>query len=159
MNGILVRQWKEGDRVSLLHMVEDCLRVNHEAGADMLPTFKNADALVTLGMLASQRGEPCLVADAREIDAPGPIGYTLWCELPNPLGLDYRGRVLHGLGTYVMPRFQRTGVSTHLRNCAEAQAGRLGFTKVVGVAYHQAGLQSVLARSYSIAGFHVEKGL
>lgn len=156
---LLVRPWKEADKVSLYHMIEDCLRINYAAGADMQPTFKNADVLWQMGLQASRRGDPCLVVSALNIDAPGPIGYTCWLEMPNPLGMDFRGRVLHGLGTYVMPRFQRAGVSHHLRNCAEVQAAEMGFTKVVGVAYHEAGLKSVLARGYRNVGTHVEKEL
>lgn len=154
---VRVRPWEEADKVSLLHMIVDCLDVNYKAGADMQPTVKNADVLWQMGLAAARRGEPCLVADARNIDAPGPIGYTCWLEMPNPLGLDFRGRVLHGLGTYVMPPFQRAGVSHLLRNEAEAMAGRLLFTKVVGVAYHDIGLASVLARGYTRAGTLVEK--
>lgn len=153
---VTVRQWTAEDRVPLLHMVQDCLDVNHQAGADMLPTYKNVDVLVKMGMLASDRGEPCLIADVAAI---GPVGYTLWCELPNPLGLDFAARVLHGLGTYVLPPYRRVKVSEHLRNVAEAQAKRLGFEKIVGVAYHEAGAQSVLRRGFTVVGAHVEKRL
>lgn len=153
---ITIRQWHAQDYVSLLHMVTHCLEINYNAGADMQSTFKNAEALVQLGLLASQRNEPCLVAD---LDGDGPIGYTEWLELANPLGLDFRGRFLTGLGTYVMPPFQNQGVSKKLRDAAEAQGARLGFTKVGGVAYHSAGLQSVLNRGYKVAGFFTEKEL
>lgn len=154
---VRIRQWEEDDKISLYDMIQDCLDVNYKAGADMQPTFKNADVLWQMGLQASRRGEPCLVADHRNSDTPGPIGYTCWLEMPNPLGMDFRGRILHGLGTYVMPPFQRSGVSTLLRNEAEAQAGRLMFTKVVGIAYHDAGLKSVLSRSYRKVGTMVEK--
>ena len=156
---INIRHWRPDDKVDLFHMIVDCLEINYQAGADMEPTFKNADALLQMGLLAAGRGEPCLVADARGIDTPGPIGYTLWCDLPNPLGLDMRGRVLYGLGTYVMERFQKAGVSTLLRDTAEAMGRNQGFTKVVGVAYHPVGLTTVLKRGYRVAGQHVEKEL
>jgi GNAT superfamily N-acetyltransferase len=155
----VIRPWAAQDELALLHMVTHCLEINYDAGADMQPTLRNAQVLVKLGMLAATRGEPCLVADAGGIDCPGPIGYTLWCSLPNPLDLDYRGRVIYGLGTYVMPPFQNTGVSRRLRNGAESEARQLGFTKVVGVAYHSVGLKSVLSRGYRVAGQHVEKVL
>lgn len=70
-----------------------------------------------------------------------------------------RGKVLYGLGTYVMRRYQRDGVSTLLRDTAESMGRRLGFTKVVGVAYHPVGLTTVLKRGYQIAGQHVQKEL
>jgi len=151
----IVRLWRREDRALLIPMIQDCLAANHEAGSDWLPTEKNAEALCEMGMLASEKGEPCMVATTEEWH----LGYTLWCELPNPLGLDFRGRVLHGLGTYVMPEYREQGLSAELRDRAEYEAKRLGFTKVVGTAYHQAGLQSVLARNYTIAGYHVERVL
>lgn len=152
---VTIRQWAAEDRVDLLHMVMECLRINREAGAEMLPTYKNTDVLVQMGMLGSARGEPCLVACIPD----GPIGYTLWTELPNPLGLDFGSRVLHGLGTYVMEPYRRLGISAHLRNVAEAQALRMGFDKITGTAYHGAGAQSVLTRGFRVVGAHVEKQL
>jgi len=137
-------------------MIVDCLRANFDAGADMLPTQKNAEALFILGHQASLKGEPCLVA---EPEGYGVVGYTLWCDLENPLGLDYRGRILYGLGTYVRPGWRQQGVSAALRDEAEKEGARLGFIKVVGVAYHDVGLRSVLARGYRAAGVHVEKVL
>lgn len=136
-------------------MIEDCLRINNESGADMLPTEKNADVLWQMGILAAEKGEPCLVA---QVDS-APVGYTLWCELANPLGLDFERRVLHGLGTYVLPEHRRSGVAKGLRDKAEALAAALGFDKVVGVAYHEAGLMSVINRGWVGSGVHVEKVL
>lgn len=153
---ITVRPWKVEDREALLPMVQDCLRVNYQAGADMKATPKNADILVQMGMLAAPKGEPCLVA---EVDGLGLVGYTLWCSLPNPLGMEFRGNILHGLGTYVTLQHRRSGLAHLLRNEAEAQALRQGFTKIVGCAYHSAGFQSVLARNYRVAGTLVEKEL
>jgi GNAT superfamily N-acetyltransferase len=157
-NDLTIRRWERSDEPALLPAILDCLAVNFEAGADMRPTERNAKALCALGMLAAERGEPCLVVVHRYVEN-GILGYTLWCELPNPLGLDFRGRVLHGLGTYVKPEARKLGVSHFLRNEAERQAQVLGFTKVVGVAYHDAGLQSVLARGYRPCGTQVEKVL
>jgi GNAT superfamily N-acetyltransferase len=151
----MIRQWTAADQDALLPLIQDCLRVNYEAGADMQPTLKNACALFAVGLQAAGRGEPCLVATVEgEIAA-----YTLWCELPNPLGLDFRQRVLHGLGTYVCPAYRGVGLSHHIRNVAEAQGGRLGFDKVVGIAYHDAGLSAVRSRNYQVTGTQVEKEL
>ncbi len=154
---IVIRRWRESDRAALAHMVLHCLEINYDAGADMQATPKNALALVDLGYAASAKGEPCFVVDLRSGECPGPIGYTLWCSLPNPLGLDYRGNPLYGLGTYVMPPFQRAGISTALRDVAERDAKTQGFTKVVGTAFTVPGLQSVLSRGYVVTGQSVEK--
>jgi GNAT superfamily N-acetyltransferase len=152
---IRIRRWMRSDELDVVPMIRHCLQINYDAGADMEPTQNNADALWILGIGAALKEEPCLVA----FDGIIPVGYTLWCELPNPLGLDFRGRVLHGLGTYVIPEYRKKGISTFLRNVAEAEGGRSGFTKVVGTAYTQPGFQSVIARNYRIAGTYVQKEL
>lgn len=151
-----VRQWEARDRLALLPFIQDCLAVNHEAGADMLPTERNAFVLWQIGLQAAAKGEPCLVADMAE---RGIVGYTLWCELPNPLAMDMSTRVLHGLGTYVVPDLRQSGLSNHLRNVAEAQATRLGFGKITGTAYHDVGLKSVVTRGFQTVGVLVEKRL
>jgi acetyltransferase (GNAT) family protein len=149
-----VRLWTPDDSEALAEMIQDCLLVNHAAGADMLPTPKNANALLVMGLQAAARGEPCLFA---ALDSGEPMGYTEWLDLGNPLGLDYSGRILYGLGTYVKPRFRQMKLSHQLRDQAEMMAADLGFKKVVGVAYHDVGLQSALARGFRVTGFHVEK--
>jgi len=153
---VTIRHWREYDGPQLLPMILDCLRANAEAGADMLPTEKNAGALWAFGLRAALRGDPCLVAVAAEGDV---LGYTEWADLGNPLGLDYKARILAGLGTYVVPSHRRFGVSHLLRDAAESMGHLLGFGKVVGVAYHEAGLASVLARGYTVTGTAVEKVL
>lgn len=154
-----IRPWEARDEVSLLHMILACLEDTYHNGAEMQPTPKNARVLLTLGMQAASRGEPCLVADAGGIDVPGPIGYNLWTSLPNPLGLDFRCRVLHGLGTYVMVPFRRYGVSRDLRVRAERIGADQGFDKVAGVAFDPVGLRSVLGRGFRPVGQYVEKEL
>lgn len=149
-----IRPWAASDARVLHAMILDCLRVNHEAGAHMLPTEKNAEVLVAVGLRASERGDPCLLASLDE-----PVGYTLWCELPNPLGLEFEDRLLHGLGTYVRPSHRRRHIATALRDAAEAQAARMGFGRVIGVAYHEAGLESLRSRSWQVYARELEKEL
>lgn len=155
---ITLRRWEQVDEEQMLACIHDCLSINYEAGADMQPTAKNARVLWQMGLLAAERGEPCLAALRRAFPRDI-LGYTLWCELPNPLGMDFRCRVLHGLGTYVREPYRKIGLSNHLRTQAERDAGALGFGKVVGIAYHEPGLKSVLARSYRPVGTMVEKCL
>lgn len=151
----MIRGWKREDRDVLVQMIQDCLAINHGAGAEMLPTEKNADALWQLGILAAEKGEPCMVA----VDGDVLVGYTLWCELPNALGLDFSARILHGLGTYVSPADRRKGVANELRDRAEQLAKVLGFEKIVGVAYHEAGFVTVAKRGWKAVGVNVEKVL
>lgn len=157
LDGIAVhiRTWGLADREAMIPMILDCLETNFQAGADMLPTYKNADVLWRVGVLASAKGEPTLVATIDD----KPVGYTLWCDLPNPLDMDLKHRILYGLGTYIAEPYRRIGLSEHLRNVAEGMAARSGFTKISGTAYHEAGLQSVLKRGFAPAGILVEKTL
>ena len=89
---MIIRGWKETDRPVLVRMILDCLTDNYTAGAEMLPTEKNAQIFATLGILAADKGEPCFVAE----DEGRIIGYVQWLSLPNPAGIDMRGRPLVG---------------------------------------------------------------
>ena len=152
----MIRPWKAEDGAALRPMIEDCLDVNFRAGADMLPTDKNAAALLALGMIRAAAGDPCLVSTS----GTGRLqAYTLWVDLPNPLGLDYGSRILYGLGTYVEPALRRLGVSDQLRDAAEAMARAQGFDKIVGTVYHTAGAASCLRRGFRVTGQLVEKVL
>jgi GNAT superfamily N-acetyltransferase len=152
---MMIRGWHESDKECLVEMIQDCLAINHGAGAEMLPTKKNAEALWAVGIQASNAGQPCYVAVERGV----PVGYTLWCELPNVLGLDFCAKIMHGLGTYVAPAYRNTGVSKRLRDEAEGLAKQLGYDKIVGIAYHEAGFVTVAKRGWKAVGVNVEKVL
>lgn len=151
----MIRGWNEDDREALIVMIQDCLAINQAAGAEMLPTRKNAEALYALGIQASNAGQPCYVAVEKGV----PVGYTLWCELPNVLGLDFAAKIMHGLGTYVVPTHRRSGVSERLRDEAEGLARQLGYDKIVGIAYHAPGFLSCTKRGFKAVGVNVEKVL
>jgi len=153
---MIARFWEEKDRGALIPMVEDCLAINQAAGAEMRPTVKNASVLVEMGLRAAAANQPCLVAQLPDGTL---VGYTLWCELPNALGLDFTSRILHGLGTYVVPTHRREGVSDALRDHAEQIAARLGYDKIVGIAYHEPGFASCSKRGFKAVGVNVEKVL
>lgn len=149
---MIIRPWAPGDGEAVRAMILDCLRVNAEVGADMLPTDKNAGILWNLGIKWASEGEPTLVY----VMDNAPIAYTLWGGLPNPIGIDYRDRICSGLGTYVLPSYRKRGVSVALRAEAERQAKARGYNRVCGVAYHEAGLVSALRAGFIAVGSQVE---
>lgn len=138
---VTIRPWTADDRAVLLPMLMDLLANNVEAGGELLPTERNAHVLVDLGLKWAAAGEPTLVA----CDVSGAVvAFTLWGSLGNPMGLDTRDNLCTGIGTYVVPGWRRRYVSCKLRREAFEVARRKRYDRVLGVAYHEAGLQSML---------------
>jgi len=150
-----IRPWEPEDEHALWPMVRDCLQVNFEAGADLQPTAANTGKLVTLGLSWAQRGEPTLVAllDGKV------VAFTLWGSFENNLGLQMRDNFCVGLGTYVLPEQRHRGVASDLRTWAMRVALERGYARILGTAYHDAGLASVLALGFRAVGTQVEKQL
>jgi len=152
MTDLTIRSWHPADAPALRPLIADCLAVNRDAGADMEPTEKNVTALLTLGLLWASQGEPTLVAE-RDGQL---IGYILWGRCPNPLDLDLRDRLCSGLGTYVVPVERRRHVASALRLQAMEMARARGYARVQGVAYHEAGRQSVRPMGFREVAVQVE---
>ncbi|TAK94601.1 hypothetical protein EPO05_06160 [Patescibacteria group bacterium] len=131
-------------------MLQYCLQETAAQGAELLPTDRNVTVLWALGLTWSQAGEPTLVACNGR-----PIAFTLWGEMKAPLLLDVRHRVCSGIATYVEPAHRHAGVSRMLRQAALAMVTARGMV-VRGVAYSNAGLQSVLTLGFQPVGVMVE---
>lgn len=147
-----MRPWRPDDREVIVPMIADCLAVNAKAGADIAPTDANANVLWAQGCAWAAAGDPTLAW----IDDGQPVAWTLWGGMETVGGLQMVDRICYGLSTYVRPEFRRDGIASQLRRAALAQAKAAGYAKVVGVAFHEAGLRSSLHVGFSAVGTQVE---
>lgn len=118
--------------------------------SDILPCSENVSAYLEIAKGGAERGEPVLVA----MDGDRLVGFILWVSMH--AGLKLRGRVLHGLGTWVDPEYRRKGVATELRATALTMARLADFSRVIGTAFTEAGEASALANGFKPYGTQVE---
>jgi L-amino acid N-acyltransferase YncA len=84
------------------------------------------------------------------------VGFCAWVSLP----ISRPGEAM-GVGTYVTPEYQRTGISSAMRQVMERDLRARGITSVVGVAAagNWGGLESALKAGFSVTGWVVKKEL
>ena len=68
------------------------------------------------------------------------IGFTLLSPINN---LQTTVKILHSVGTYVLPEYRRRGIGERLRRLAMYTARELGYDKLQGVAYSERAATSV----------------
>lgn len=115
---------------------------------------KSVETDIVAGLLHAYR------TDQEIIVAEGPtgelVGFCAWVVLPRFSETDAMG-----LGTWVHPSFQRSGIGRHMRQLAARKLEARGVRSVVGVAAagNEAGLRSVLEDGFLITGYVVKKEL
>jgi len=118
--------WKAIDATWLKAAIGEFLRANLERGGDLLPTSRNCEVLLRLGLAGAEAGDPCLVA----VVGGEPVGYVLWVGAPPTL--DTRYKTINALGSYTAPGSRSNGVAAALRAEAWAMTRALGFERVIG---------------------------
>ena len=86
----------------------------------------NVNLLLFVVRQAIDRGDPVVVAE-RDGQI---VGFCLWTQLDTPLRYDRK--VLHGLGTFVVPAFRKQGISDLIRSLAEGIARDKGYESILG---------------------------
>lgn len=107
---------------------------------------------IIAGMLhAFATGQEIVVA---ETDGGELVGFCAWVSIPQ-----LSDRDAMGLGTWVSPRFQRSGMGRSMRELAQRHLEVRGVTSVVGVAAagNEAGLRSCTNDGFVITGYVVRK--
>lgn len=150
---MIVRPWVAIDHDAVCAMITSCLEETAAQGADFAPTPRSVEALWALGLGWATAGDPTLVFE----DAGELLGYTLWGELASPC--DLRSHTCAALGTYVVPKARRRGVSAKLRNAAFEVADARWYQRVLGSVYTKANLDAVMRVGFVPTGLLVEKRL
>lgn len=127
-------RWQAGDVPGLRPLLLGFLT---ETETDVAPTPRSVEVLLTMGLVAAERGDPCLVAVVDGVVQ----GFTYW--LGSPLPFDTKGAICQALGSYVAPGWRGHGIGTALRTAALEQAWQVGYTRVVGTTYTPAALHSM----------------
>lgn len=140
--------WKPLRRLVMAFLVE-----HYNDGGDFKPTRKNVELLIRRGMQAATKGDPVLIA----YEAGEPIAFGMYLGIETPLEL--RERILHGLGTYVIPKARRAGWGKRLRTVGFEMGARAGYTRSDGIALSDIGLASGKASGCIPVGVLVRKKL
>lgn len=152
---MVIRHWQASDADQLRPLIRGMLEETFADGAQLAPEDTNVGILLAMGLLWSAAGEPTFVADQDGML----LGFCLWGPEPNPLEMVGRPGSLMGVGTFVAKGHRLDGLATRIRSAALLHAKRLGYKRISGVAYSQAGLQSSLAVGFKVTAQVVELAL
>lgn len=115
-----IRPMRPSDWKALRALVRDALRSKTSLGASFLPTRKNIETIIRMGMRAATKGDPCLVLyDGGEVQ-----GFALWMGMTGPFEL--RERVCSAIGLHARDERNRD----RLHEAALTAAWNAGYTCV-----------------------------
>lgn len=129
-----VRSWDARDWRRLRQLVRDYLRSLLADGGNILPTRRNVETIVRMGVRGAAAGDPCVVS----VRNSRVIGFCLWTGMPTVL--DVKDRICTGWGTYVSPDYRREGWSVRMRERAIQLAKDAKYDTVEGIALSPIGL-------------------
>lgn len=138
---IKYREWRLEDKDSLTKLIQQYIA---EACPDLLATVENA---IRLWECAGMMSRVATLKDGRI------IAFTLLAPIAH---LDTRVRMLHAVGTYVLPDFRRHGIGEVLRRMAMARARELGYERLQGFAYTQDNVNGVTKLGGAVVGVVLE---
>ena len=95
-------------------------------GGDVLPTVRNIDLYLKIGLDGAARGDACLLALVNE----QPVAYVMWVGSPDVL--DTRHKVVNAIGSYTDPAYRQRAIATALREEAIRLSKLRGYEKAVG---------------------------
>lgn len=124
------RSWKEQDREWLYGALESFLKETSQAGGDVLPTNRNINAYIELGLRRAGLGDPCFVGFLGN----RPVGFVFWVGNQNS-DLDERWKTILALGSFTEARARHFGVANKLRLLALEQAKKMGYERIQGPVY------------------------
>lgn len=150
----MIRTWEPGDAAALLPLVHAFLVEHYASGGDIEPTEENAAHLVAMGIHRATSGDPVYLAG----DEDGIVGFVLWVGITPGL-LTLRGKLLQGIGTYVVPARRRETIGKSMRTLACVHAAKAGYTRIDGVARDDRGFKSAKAAGFTAIGAFVVKEL
>lgn len=149
--------WRGADWLRLRPLVLGFLvEMSNANRSDITPSNNNADALIHLGILRAELGDPCYAMwKDGEI-----IGFTYWIGLNGVFpGIEMKEKICTALGTYILPEHRRQGVSVRLRNAAFKQAKKAGYARVDGSAHDKIGYESAKKVGAGARGFLISRRL
>lgn len=123
-----LRPWSQDDAPWLRTSLRQFVEANLARGGDFLPTERNIETLLTLGLEGAQAGYPCYIATRDAM----PIAFVLWCPAPGAETLDCRWKTIVAYASFTAPEARGNGVAGALRQGALARTKALGFTRIMG---------------------------
>jgi len=123
---MVIRSWARRDTNWLRGALRAFLQAGIERGGDLLPTDRNVDALLNLGLLGAERGDPCLVADDPL------VAFVLWTAPEGSHLVDMRWKTIQAIGSYTEIGERSFGVAGALREAARRMAVDLGYERITG---------------------------
>lgn len=143
MRGIMIERYRyqgflDELRAGIVPLVVEYIR---EACPDMVPSDKNGHAFFDCA------GTPSTAAI--EIKTNTVVGFTLLTPI-NYIETNYR--MIHSIGTYVLPEHRRQGIAETLRRIAMRKAKNEGFQQIQGFTYADDKSRSIVKLGGSVVG-------
>lgn len=142
-NDIYVRVWSDNDRAELVPLIQ---RYIEEACPDMIPSESNGN------MFFDCAGPGSGVALVKNQI----VGFTLLTPVNH---VQTKVRMVHSVGTYVLPEFRRRGIAEQLRRRAMKAARQAGFDGIQGFTYTKDNSKSIEKLGGRVVGVVMETPL
>ena len=127
-NGHTIRvvPWSSDYTQWLRGAIRQFFEVGIGRGGDLLPTVRNIDLYLKIGLDGAARGDACLLALVDE----QPVAYVMWVGSPDVI--DTRHKVVNAIGSYTDPAHRNRAIATALRAEAIRLSKARGYEKAVG---------------------------
>lgn len=125
-HSIRVVPWSPAYSEWLRGAIRQFFEVGLTRGGDILPTERNIDLYLKIGLDGAAKGDACLLALVND----RPVAYVMWVGSP-PI-LDTRHKVVNAIGSYTEPAFRNRTIATALREEAIRISKARGYGKAVG---------------------------
>lgn len=136
------RGWRLEDRDKVVPLIKAYLE---EACPDMLPTDENGESFF------NSAGEQSVLVIHIKTDEV--VGFSLLCPINH---VQTRVRMIHAVGTYVLPSFRRRGLAEQLRRMSLIKARHAGFKLIQGFTYNAENTRGVEKLGAKVVGLVVE---
>jgi hypothetical protein len=143
-----IRPWRPSDWKALRPVIRDALHAPGILGESFLPTRKNIESFIRIGVKGAAQGEPCLLAYEGGVLQ----GVVLCTGHHGPF--DHRERVCSAVGLYVI-HGAPTDLRARLQAAALDAAWRAGYTRVDGIVLSPAQLSEWKALGATAPGMIV----
>lgn len=141
---IKYRNWEKDDREQLVYLLEEYIR---EACPDFEVCIGNAEILYNCAGPVSQ------VAATKEGKI---IAFTILAPI---LHIKTKVKMLHAVGTYVIPELRRKGIAETIRRIAMVRAREQGYERLQGYAHTEENTRGVTRLGGEVVGVVLETPL
>lgn len=141
---IKYRNWRKEDKGQLIGLLEEYIR---EACPDLEACIDNAEILYNCAGAVSQ---VAITKDGRI------VAFTLLSPI---LHIRTKMKMLHSVGTYVIPDLRRKGIAETIRRIAMGRAKEMGYERLQGYAHTEENTRGITRLGGEVVGVVLETPL